>query len=61
MEETKSVTIQLVKFGVPNENGDIIARGAYSTKNLDQLKSKGEIKDFEISDEGVTVTKEYQP
>lgn len=55
----QTVTVQLVKFGVPDEFGDVIMKGAYNSNNLQQLKDKGEIKHFNISDEGVTVTKEF--
>jgi len=43
----------------PYPNGDIFVKGCFDKSNLYKLVLDGEIKDYEIDENGITVIKEF--
>jgi hypothetical protein len=52
-----NVTGYLMKFGQPNIAGIIYTKESINEENLKSLIEKGEIISYEITDEGIKITK----
>lgn len=60
MGKEKSSVAYIIRFDEIDSDGNMFLRNSISTDNLNRLKISGQIKDYEIDENGVKVIKDFR-